>query len=458
MTLQNSLYQTFKRSKVTLLVLITGSSMPVHSGGTTANSYIWLTQEMNNTFEVTSVLNHGTGSLREAIQKANKSPGVDQIIFKGNEGLFNQPQTIYLESPLPEITDDLLIDGYIEDMLWKTSGVTLDGQKEHQIFKIASNVKVKIKYLTLANGHAKNGGAIYSSGELVIESVMLSNNTARQTGGAIYSKGKKAIIYNSTFFENSSKKNGGGVAFLEGENRLTNVTLTQNGASSGGGIYNHSNLSIYNSIVTNSPEGKDCYSTGTIVANVTNIIGTEEGCGKPYSSQDPILSKPNYYNGPTQTLFLGQRSPAINYGSNKHAVDENGKPLRWDQRGNGDPRYASGVTDIGAFETQPQNLIQVDTIDDVDYRWCTVFQEDCSFKGALLLANNEPRFSVITFLPSLFEEKTTLPLSGQLPEITSQITLDASDTGGITIQLDSESPLCNESPFLTLKKVSIKCP
>ena len=34
----------------------------------------------------------------------------------------------------------------------------------------------------------------------------------------------------------------------------------------------------------------------------------------------------------------------------EYARSHEGRPLVWDQRGNGDPRFVGGITDIGAFE------------------------------------------------------------------------------------------------------------
>ena len=121
----------------------------------------WDLGEIQHTFAVSSVLDSGTGTLREAIAKANQSPGTDKIVFESDNDLYRKPQTIHLESSLPTITDNLLIDGYIEKMLWKASGVTIDGQDQHQIFKVAQPNKVKIKHLTLTNGRARQGAAIH---------------------------------------------------------------------------------------------------------------------------------------------------------------------------------------------------------------------------------------------------------------------------------------------------------
>ncbi|MCS7145285.1 MAG: right-handed parallel beta-helix repeat-containing protein [Nitrososphaerota archaeon] len=69
------------------------------------------------TFTVTNLNDSGPGSLRQAISDANNSPGIDRIEF--DPALAG---TITLESPLPQITEAVIIDG-------STAGgpITLDG-------------------------------------------------------------------------------------------------------------------------------------------------------------------------------------------------------------------------------------------------------------------------------------------------------------------------------------------
>ena len=59
------------------------------------------------TFRVGSLLDYGSGSLRQAILRANETPGADRIEFNIGIG----PQTINLKSALPTITDPLTIAG-----------------------------------------------------------------------------------------------------------------------------------------------------------------------------------------------------------------------------------------------------------------------------------------------------------------------------------------------------------
>ena len=62
---------------------------------------------------------------------------------------------------------------------------------------------------------------------------------------------------------------------------------------------------------------------------------------------------PQFNGGPTQTIALLPGSPALNAGSVALAVDENGSPLSYDQRGAGYPRVINGTVDIGAYEFTP---------------------------------------------------------------------------------------------------------
>jgi parallel beta-helix repeat protein len=61
-----------------------------------------------STMVVSSNADSGPGSLREAIDNANASPGADEIDFQIEPG---GPTTIALQSPLPTISDPLTIDG-----------------------------------------------------------------------------------------------------------------------------------------------------------------------------------------------------------------------------------------------------------------------------------------------------------------------------------------------------------
>ena len=79
---------------------------------------------MLSTFTVNTTADSGAGSLRQAITDSNATPGSNTIDF--GIGTVDQ-QTIALASPLPAITDPVLIDG------WSQGGASYTGAPLVQI-------------------------------------------------------------------------------------------------------------------------------------------------------------------------------------------------------------------------------------------------------------------------------------------------------------------------------------
>jgi hypothetical protein len=391
-----------------------------------------------NDLVVTNVSDSGEGSLRRAILDANARSGPDVISFDSDHGTFAVPRTIRLTGPLPVLTEDVTINGYIEDRLWQATGVTVSGGGAWRVFEVAEGVKATIESITVAEASAPHGGGVLNRGELVIKGVTFLNNAAEHEGGGLANRGGKLTVINSTFYRNRAGRSGGGLASANGTVKVTNSTFSDNSAPRGAGLHSTDQLVLANTILANSEGGADCVAAaGFDAASTNNLIETNEGCGVPISSADPRLGKPRHYNGPTQTMPPGGGSPAINLGDNASAVDQDGVRLKWDQRGNGDPRFVAGVTDIGAFEVQAYPDFVVDTHDDSELRACTPSgPPDCSLRGAITLANASDEPEVITFDPRLFKVPRTIVPGRPLPEIVSEVTLDA--RGGAEVTLAGE--------------------
>lgn len=378
----------------------------------------------------------GQGSLRAVILQANAKPGPHSIRFDSTNGPFAQPVTIQLARELPTIEGELIIDGYIKNRLWKPSGVTISGGKRHRVLRVGKNARVTLKSLTIANGSAQKGAGIFNAGSLVVKSVTLMNNAAQLHGGGIYHQGEQLTVINSTFFGNKAGVTGGGIAIYRGVATVTNTTFSANYAKKGGGIFNRGTLALRNSIVANSEATLDCVSVGAFDPSSThNLIETHAGCGKPMLTSDPSLAALGHYHGPTPTLPISNGSPAVNMGSNDVAVDEKGKPLRWDQRGNGDPRFVGGFTDLGAFEHQAFPVLEVDTTDDTMLRSCTrAGVADCSLRGAMMLVNAMKKPAVITFSQAVFATPQAIVLSQPLPMLVVPLIVSAKAVGLVTLR------------------------
>ncbi|TDG15242.1 hypothetical protein E2F43_03130 [Seongchinamella unica] len=417
----------------------------------------WKLGEIQNTYKITSLADSGPGSLREAIASANASPGADEIVFDSDDGLYEEPQTIYLESSLPTVTDNLRISGYIEGMLWKASGVTLHGQNQFRVLHIKRGVTVEIDSLTIEAGKATSGGGIKNQGRLAITGSTLINNTALRNGGAVYN-GALLYIINSTLIDNAANGKGGGLYNASGHAVVTNSTLTLNTSRHGGAVYNRASAAISNSLLVDNIAEQDCYSSSEVNnPRNKNIIGSNFGCGIPYIQDTPALGDLSYYNGPTKTVPITGLHPAINWGDNSLAIDQYGSLLRWDQRGEGDPRFAAGLTDIGAFESQPVMRMEIDSLDPSDKRWCTKYESDCTLSGALAIASRSKRFSRVTFSTSLFDVPRELDLVADIPRLEHKVVLDASGTAGISLKALNNTSLCVDSEMLDLRNVTLIC-
>jgi predicted outer membrane repeat protein len=385
------------------------------------------------TLEVSSFADSGPGSLRAALEQASESSRTYRIGFGSADGPFSVPRVIEIASPLPVIQTEVEIDGYISGLLWKAYGATVSGNGQFRIFEIAPSGVLHLGGITVENGRADSGGGILNHGRLVVQGVTFLENHAEHAGGAIANQGGEAFMINSTAYANRASK-GGAVANLAGSLRLTNVTLHQNHAEIGSAVFNRDQLVLNNSILTG--EAMQCVNRGALVESRHNLFAASEGCGEAIIYSNPHLGTLNYYNGPTRTIPISALSPARNLADNAAAVDHAGNPLKWDQRGNGDPRFARGFVDIGAFEHQSQLPDEhvVDTLEDTILRGCTQIGEgDCPLRAAVELSLSGRSLVPVRFDPEVFSGPQEFRLE-RLPENADQpLIIDGEGTGGITV-------------------------
>jgi hypothetical protein len=219
-------------------------------------------------------------SLREALQAANTNAPVtvnstvvapagaadgDTIVFDAVLGA----GTITLVQALGQltITDDVTIDG----STGASSQVTIDGGGTSRIFNIAVNPPigsvqtVRLANLTLNNGNAGangNGGAllIADGQDVSLTNVTVQNSTAL-SGGGIYSGIDTLTIGNSTITANSATsttagQGGGGLFANGGTVTINKSTISANeiaGVADGGGIFfADGTLNVVDSSVANN--------------------------------------------------------------------------------------------------------------------------------------------------------------------------------------------------------------
>jgi hypothetical protein len=267
-----------------------------------------------------------------------------------------------------------------------------------------------------------SGGGIYAylfannnQPKLTIAGTEISENTAGRRGGGLVvctkresgtSSTAQLSVYNSTISGNVAGHTteamyggtGGGahLAIYAGEPEealnahFQNVTITQNIADQGGGIFSmrqadeqqRNNVWLTNSIAslntTHAPSDNEnnLYGSFNITLTKSNLIGTNPPNSIFTHTDDdpasfdgtnildddtPELDPLAWNGGPTRTHRLQDDSEAIDAGNNSLAVIPfgGGGFLTVDQRGAGFTRPYNSVVDIGAYEVGLAKVIDV---------------------------------------------------------------------------------------------------
>ena len=282
-----------------------------------------------------ATLTPGDCSLADKITAANTDrvsgecpagSGADRITLTGD---------IVLSEALPVIASDITIDG---------AGYSISGDGARRLFEVNWSGALTLENVTLKEGLADSGGAIYNGGTLTIRRSTLRDNVATLwgggltsafgfltieessfignsalTGGAIYSNDIRASIVNSTFSANRAANYGGGIDVQGGNVTIVNSTLYGNG--SGGLNRSSGTLKLRNSIIAGS-SGADCQ--GSLAENSSNYI--EDGsCSPALSSADGSIELGALTGSPAYHPLL-DGSAAIDAADSTHcpAADQAG--------------------------------------------------------------------------------------------------------------------------------------
>lgn len=345
----------------------------------------------------------GLLSLREAVTIANGDGNGDLIKFDATLA----GKTIVLTSQL-QITSDVTLDGDVNDDF--KADITLSGGNANGILRATSaGTDLNVRSLTLTNGAAVYGGAIYAGGggtlqvshstisnssgssfgggifsfvnTYVTNSTFFGNSAGNGGGGGIYSRYGYVVLMNTTVHDNSTTGLGGGVKSGFGDLLLINSTVAGNQADSdgaqvnaGGGIALVSNtLYIRNSVVATNTSGMGnaAHDVGGAVSSAGNsffgttvTIATDFG-GNINTGGDPLLGELLDNGGTVLTMSPLDNSPLIGKGSNVFLPfdvfdvdgdDDTTEILPLDGRGG--VRILLGTVDIGAVEQFPAELIR----------------------------------------------------------------------------------------------------
>ena len=217
---------------------------------------------------------------------------------------------------------------------------------------------------------------------------------------------------------------------------MSNSTISDNSASSGGGIYNAGTATLKNTIVANSPSasGGSCYLYG-IITNGGYNLDSDNTCGfgtnnNSLSGVDPMLGPLADNGGPTKTHALLAGSPAIDKGNSFGATT--------DQRGVTRPQGAA--SDIGSFESESTT-----TEDTIKPTVSTATPTGTGVaRGTNLTATFSEKMDPLSITKStfkLFKVKST----GSTTQITNVTVALSSD--GINATLNPSNPLAANTKY-----------
>lgn len=120
----------------------------------------------------------------------------------------------------------------------ETKQRTIDADNFGRIFNVADGASLTLKNITLQNGNAADGGAVYvnDGGKLVADSTKFLNNKATYSGGAIYATGAtvsldNCILDNNDATDHSTNNDTGGAAIYAEDSTVTisKTKVTNNG-------------------------------------------------------------------------------------------------------------------------------------------------------------------------------------------------------------------------------------
>lgn len=259
------------------------------------------------TITVTSNLDDGTGTLRQAILIAASG---DTINFSA--GL----ATIDLTSGELLINKSLTISGPGANLLTVRRSVPAGGTT-FRIFDIAAgNSSITISGLTIAKGWAlqdrlggggilvRSGNAVTITNSIFSDNISAADRTAQLQGGGISNMGAVTVT-NSTISGNITDHFGGGGIYnaAGGMMTITNSTISGNIThfENGAGINNSGTMTITNSTISGNSAGEEAgggiFNVGTLtMMNITVCYNTSYG-GSPGGGGNGIYNHGGTVNG-----------------------------------------------------------------------------------------------------------------------------------------------------------------
>ncbi|ELR96934.1 choice-of-anchor Q domain-containing protein [Gloeocapsa sp. PCC 73106] len=247
---------------------------------------------VNLTVNTTTDQFDGSGSnglsLREAIARANANPNDDYIITLSAGSIYRL--TLDATNGDESGSDlDILNGANVTITTNGTQPATIDAGSlfnpdrnlfnPDRVFFVSPDSTLNIDNAIITRGSAGNGGGIYNErGSVTLTNVTLSENVASSSGGGIYNVQGNLVIVNSTLENNSSdssfSSSGGGIYTSSGNVLIVNSAIVNNSAlgssfSDGGGILNDNSRST---LINTTVSGNRVDNVGGGISNIYGVL------------------------------------------------------------------------------------------------------------------------------------------------------------------------------------------
>jgi hypothetical protein len=193
------------------------------------------------------------------------------------------PHTIHLADGVysPSTNDEFFPVTIIDNISLigeSREGVILDAENMTGVMHIESNSNSEIKYMTLRNGyHGQGGGIFIESSEPYLAHLTIKDNSASYGGGIYCILNSNLILFDVIISNNAAYYCGGGIAVdNNSELSIENAIINNNSATYGGGLYIRDcddPATLTNILVTDncSDQGGGilCYSSDLYLRNAT---------------------------------------------------------------------------------------------------------------------------------------------------------------------------------------------
>jgi parallel beta-helix repeat protein len=236
---------------------------------------------------VTNANDNGAGSFRQAVIDANATTDADTIVFD-TAGVFATPQTINLETALPDIVAGggaLTITGTGVNNLTIRRSAT--AATTFRVFTSTAGTAnpLTMTDFTVSGGSTASGAGLNATGTVFLDRMRITGNSTTAAGGGILINADGFLsVKNSTISGNTATTTGGGIYFFDsGSLVVENSTISGNtaGGNGGGGFY------FYGVASATPPAG---FTPDTLVIKNSTIAGNNSTLGGAVNLRGPAAS------------------------------------------------------------------------------------------------------------------------------------------------------------------------